>query len=135
MLRITFNQREVPMPSERVDFLNSRGQSLAALLELPDREPVAYALFAHCFTCGKDNLAAKRIAETLAQRRIAVLPSAFTGLGMSEGEFASTDFSSNVADLVAAADHLRKTRRAPALLIGHSLGGAALPAPPAPAPA
>jgi len=114
------------MPTERVDFANSRGHSLAALLELPDREPVAYALFAHCFTCGKDNLAAKRIAETLAQRGIAVLRFDFTGLGMSEGEFASTDFSSNVADLVAAADHLRKTRGAPALLIGHSLGGAAV---------
>ncbi len=114
------------MPIERVDFANSRGQTLAALLELPDREPVATALFAHCFTCGKDNLAAKRIAETLAQRGIAVLRFDFTGLGMSEGEFADTDFSSNVADLVAAADHLRKTRRAPALLIGHSLGGAAV---------
>jgi putative redox protein len=114
------------MPIERVDFANSRGQSLAALLELPDREPVATALFAHCFTCGKDNLAAKRIAETLARRGIAVLRFDFTGLGMSEGEFANTDFSSNVADLVAAADHLRKTRRAPALLIGHSLGGAAV---------
>src|SRR3979411_514546 len=112
------DQREVPMPTERVDFLNSRGQSLAALLELPDREPVAYALFAHCFPCGKDNLAAKRIAETLAQRGIAVLRFDFTGLGMSEGEFANTDFSSNVADLVAAADHLRKTRRPPALPIG-----------------
>ena len=114
------------MPTERVDFANSRGQSLAALLELPDREPVATALFAHCFTCGKDNLAAKRIAETLAQRGIAVLRFDFTGLGMSEGEFASTNFSSNVADLVAAADHLRKTGRAPTLLIGHSLGGAAV---------
>src|SRR5258707_13170184 len=123
---MTFHQREVPMPIERVDFANSRGQTLAALLELPDREPVATALFAHCFTCGKDNLAAKRIAETLARRGIAVLRFDFTGLGMSEGEFANTDFSSNVADLVAAADHLRKTRRAPALLIGHSLGGAAV---------
>src|SRR5712671_4576093 len=100
---MTFHQREVPMPIERVDFANSRGQTLAALLELPDREPVATALFAHCFTCGKDNLAAKRIAETLAQRGIAVLRFDFTGLGMSEGEFANTDFSSNVAVLAAAA--------------------------------
>src|SRR6202171_1800193 len=123
---MAFHQREVPMPIERVDFANSRGQSLAALLELPDREPVATALFAHCFTCGKDNLAAKRIAETLARRGIAVLRFDFTGLGMSEGEFANTDFSSNVADLVAAADHLRRLRRAPAILIGHSLGGAAV---------
>ncbi len=114
------------MPAERFDFPNSRGQSLAAVLELPDQEPVAFALFAHCFTCGKDNLAARRIAETLSRRGIAVLRFDFTGLGASEGEFAATDFSSNVADLVAAADHLRKTRRAPALLIGHSLGGAAI---------
>jgi putative redox protein len=126
MLPRLFHQREVPMPIERVDFANSRGQTLAALLELPEREPVATALFAHCFTCGKDNLAAKRIAEALAQRGIAVLRFDFTGLGMSEGEFASTNFSSNVADLVAAADHLRKTGRAPTLLIGHSLGGAAV---------
>src|SRR3981081_3408905 len=114
------------MRSERFDFPNSRGQTLAALLELPEGEPAGYALFAHCFTCGKDNLAAKRISEALAARGIAVLRFDFTGLGMSEGEFANTDFSSNVGDLVAAADHLRRTRRAPALLIGHSLGGAAV---------
>src|SRR5258707_7527039 len=123
---MTFHQREVPMPIERVDFANSRGQTLAALLESPDGDPAGYALFAHCFTCGKDNLAAKRISEALAARGIAVLRFDFTGLGMSEGEFANTHFSSNVADLVAAADHLRKTHRAPALLIGHSLGGAAV---------
>src|SRR5262245_61045526 len=114
------------MRAERFDFPNARGQTLAALLERPEGEASAYALFAHCFTCGKDNLAAKRIAEALAARGIAVLRFDFTGLGMSQGEFANTDFSSNVADLVAAADHLRKTQRAPALLIGHSLGGAAV---------
>ena len=84
------------------------------------------ALFAHCFTCGKDVLAAKRIAEGLTVRGIAVLRFDFTGLGASEGEFANTTFSSNVADLVAAANHLRKMHRAPAILIGHSLGGAAV---------
>jgi putative redox protein len=84
------------------------------------------ALFAHCFTCGKDIRAAKRIAEGLTARGIAVLRFDFTGIGASEGEFANTNFSSNVADLVAAADHLRKVERAPALLIGHSLGGAAV---------
>src|SRR5262249_15567549 len=89
-------------------------------------EPAAFALFAHCFTCGKDNLAAKRISEALAARGIAVLRFDFTGLGMSEGEFANTGFSSNVDDLVAAADHLRRTRGAPVLLVGHSLGGAAV---------
>src|SRR4029077_17930300 len=117
--------QEAPMRTERFDFPNARGQTLAALLQLPAGEPAAFALFAHCFTCGKDNLAAKRIAETLAERGIAVLRFDFTGLGASEGEFANTHFSSNVADLVAAADHLRRTARPPALLIGHSLGGAA----------
>jgi putative redox protein len=114
------------MQSERFDFPNARGETLAALLERPTGDPVAFALFAHCFTCGKDNLAAKRIAQTLAERGIAVLRFDFTGLGASEGEFANTNFSSNVDDLVAAADHLRRTARAPALLVGHSLGGAAV---------
>src|SRR6201993_725327 len=114
------------MRAERFDFPNARGQTLAALLQHPAGEPAAFALFAHCFTCGKDNLAAKRIAEALAARGIAVLRFDFTGLGASEGEFANTHFSSNVADLVAAADHLRRTAQAPAILIGHSLGGAAI---------
>ncbi len=114
------------MQNERFDFPNARGETLAALLERPVGEPVAFALFAHCFTCGKDNLAAKRIARTLAERGIAVLRFDFTGIGASEGEFANTNFSSNVDDLVAAADHLRRTAKAPALLIGHSLGGAAV---------
>jgi putative redox protein len=114
------------MPSERFDFPNARGQTLSALLDKPAGQPAACALFAHCFTCGKDVLAAKRIAEGLTARGVAVLRFDFTGLGASEGEFANTTFSSNVADLVAAADHLRKTYRAPALLIGHSLGGAAV---------
>src|SRR3989441_418502 len=114
------------MVPERFDFPNAAGHLLAARLERPPQEPLAYALFAHCFTCGKDNLAAKRIAEALTARGIAVLRFDFTGLGASEGDFANTHFSSNVADVVAAADHLRKTRRAPALLIGHSLGGAAV---------
>jgi putative redox protein len=114
------------MRAERFDFPNARGQTLAALLQRPAGEPAAFALFAHCFTCGKDNLAAKRIAEALAERGIAVLRFDFTGLGASEGEFANTHFSSNVADLVAAADHLRRTARAPTLLVGHSLGGAAV---------
>ncbi|MDP2294137.1 MAG: bifunctional alpha/beta hydrolase/OsmC family protein [Pseudolabrys sp.] len=114
------------MRSERFEFPNARGDRLAALLDLPLGEPAAYALFAHCFTCGKDNLAAKRIAERLAACGIAVLRFDFTGLGDSEGEFANTHFSSNVDDLVAAADHLRKTRGAPSLLIGHSLGGCAV---------
>src|SRR5216110_1932140 len=114
------------MASERFDFPNAGGEKLAASLERPAGQPVAFALFAHCFTCGKDNLAAKRIAEGLASRGIAVLRFDFTGLGASEGDFANTTFSSNVADLVRAADHLRETRKSPAILIGHSLGGAAI---------
>jgi len=114
------------MPAERFDFPNASGERLAALLDRPAGAPRAFALFAHCFTCGKDIRAARRIAEGLTARGIAVLRFDFTGLGASEGEFANTNFSSNVADLVAAANHLRKVERAPALLIGHSLGGAAV---------
>jgi putative redox protein len=114
------------MPTERFQFQGSEGQQLAAALDTPEGPVRAYALFAHCFTCGKDVLAAKRIAVALAARGIAVLRFDFTGLGSSEGDFANSTFSSNVADLVHAADHLRKTYAAPALLIGHSLGGAAV---------
>jgi uncharacterized OsmC-like protein/alpha-beta hydrolase superfamily lysophospholipase len=114
------------MPAERFDFPNAQGQQLAALLDRPDGEPRAVALFAHCFTCGKHNRAARRIADGLKMHGVAVLRFDFTGLGASEGEFANTTFSSNVDDLVAAADHLRRTLHAPAILIGHSLGGAAV---------
>jgi uncharacterized OsmC-like protein/alpha/beta superfamily hydrolase len=114
------------MPTERFQFEGEGGHQLAASLDLPEREPIAYALFAHCFTCGKDVLAAKRIAVALAAKGIAVLRFDFTGLGSSEGDFANSTFSSNVADLVRAADYLRETRTAPTLLIGHSLGGAAI---------
>ena len=114
------------MPSERFDFANAHGQRLAALIDNPAAEPRAYALFAHCFTCGKDIQAAKRIAEGLTALGIGVLRFDFTGLGASEGEFANTTFSSNVADLIAAADELRRRKGAPAILIGHSLGGAAV---------
>ena len=114
------------MPHERFQFTGSEGHQLAAALDSPDGVIRAYALFAHCFTCGKDVLAAKRIAVALAAKGIAVLRFDFTGLGSSEGDFANSTFSSNVADLVRAADHLRETRKAPAILIGHSLGGAAI---------
>jgi putative redox protein len=114
------------MATERFQFEGSEGQQLAAALDTPDGPTHAYALFAHCFTCGKDVLAAKRIAVALSAKGIAVLRFDFTGLGSSEGDFANSTFSSNVADLVRAADHLRKTFKAPALLIGHSLGGAAV---------
>ena len=114
------------MSTERFDFPNASGLRLAAALDRPSRQLAAYALFAHYFTCGKDNLAASRIAHVLAGHSIAVLRFDFTGIGASEGEFANTGFSANVADLIAAADYLRQTRMAPALLIGHSLGGAAV---------
>ena len=112
--------------SEKFTFTGAGGNSLAARLDLPVGEVRAYALFAHCFTCTKDIFAAGRIAGGLAARGIAVLRFDFTGLGHSDGEFANTNFSSNVGDLVSAADHLRETRQAPKLLIGHSLGGAAV---------
>jgi uncharacterized OsmC-like protein/fermentation-respiration switch protein FrsA (DUF1100 family) len=121
-----WNLLEARMPAERFDFPNAQGQNLAALLDRPVGEPRAYALFAHCFTCGKDVHAARRIAEGLTALGIAVLRFDFTGLGSSEGEFANTTFSSNVADLVAAAAALRRAASAPAILIGHSLGGAAV---------
>lgn len=114
------------MRTEQLEFANSKGEKLAALMDLPLGKPNAFALFAHCFTCGKDNLAAKRISERLAMSGIGVLRFDFTGLGASEGEFANTHFSSNVDDLIAAADYLRKSRGSPAILIGHSLGGSAV---------
>jgi putative redox protein len=114
------------MHSEKFEFPNSKGEKLAAVIDYPVGEPTAYALFAHCFTCGKNNLAAKRIAERLANCGIAVLRFDFTGLGNSEGEFANTHFSSNVDDLIAAANTMRDRKMAPAILIGHSLGGAAV---------
>lgn len=114
------------MSTERFQFTGEGGHQLAAALELPDGEPAALALLAHCFTCGKDTLAAKRISIALAAKGIAVLRFDFTGLGSSEGDFTNSTFSSNVADLVHAADHLRATRKAPSILIGHSLGGAAI---------
>ena len=95
-------------------------------LESPAGEIRAYALFAHCFTCSKDIFAASRIAAALASNGIATLRFDFTGLGASGGDFANTDFSSNVGDLVAAADWLRAEHAAPSILIGHSLGGAAV---------
>ena len=114
------------MPSERIEFTGSQGDVLAARLDRPPAAPRAYALFAHCFTCSKDIFAASRIARALAARGVAVLRFDFTGLGSSQGEFANTNFSSNVEDLVRAADYLRQHERAPAILIGHSLGGAAV---------
>lgn len=115
------------MPAtKRIYFPGTDGHELAARLDLPAGEPRAYALFAHCFTCSKDLAAVRRISQGLAQEGIGVLRFDFTGLGHSDGEFASTNFSSNVGDLLAATDYMRRELRAPAILIGHSLGGAAV---------
>ncbi len=117
------------MPSKResLKFTGSDGQELAARLQLPlSGKAKAYAIFAHCFSCGKDVVAANRISEALADLGIAVLRFDFTGLGQSKGDFADTNFSTNLDDLETAADFLRSNYQAPALLIGHSLGGAAV---------
>lgn len=115
------------MAREKIIFTGALGEKLCGRLDIPDdREPRAYILFAHCFTGSKDVLAAKRIARSLWLRGFAVFRFDFTGLGDSEGDFANTTFSSNVEDLVAAAKYLREEKRAPAVLIGHSLGGAAV---------
>ena len=114
------------MPTQRITFPGHSGETLSARLDLPAGAHLATAIFAHCFTCGKDIPAARRIAARLAGMGIAVLRFDFTGLGHSEGEFANTSFTSNVDDLVAAATYLTSTGMAPTLLISHSLGGAAV---------
>ncbi len=111
---------------QKVEFTNDDGETLAGVLDTPAQKPRAYALFAHCFTCSRNLKAATHIARTLNDAGIAVLRFDFTGLGDSEGEFAATSFSNNVADLLAAARFLEQEFTAPALLIGHSLGGTAL---------
>ena len=112
----------------KLSFPNTEGETLVGLLETPSNSvPILrYALFAHCFTCGKDIAAASRISRALANRGIAVLRFDFTGLGNSDGDFANSNFTSNVQDLLAAADALGRDYQAPSLLIGHSLGGAAV---------
>jgi len=114
------------MPTQRITFPGHSGAMLDARLDLPDGPHLATALFAHCFTCGKDIPAARRISARLAGMGIAVLRFDFTGLGHSEGEFANTSFTSNVEDLIAASNYLDGEGLSPSLLIGHSLGGAAV---------
>ncbi len=114
------------MSQGKITFPGFAGTALAARLDLPNGQLRATAIFAHCFTCSKDIPAARRISQRLAAMGIAVLRFDFTGLGHSEGEFANTNFSSNIQDLVEAANYLTKNNSAPSLLIGHSLGGAAV---------
>ncbi len=112
--------------SEKITFTGSQNFPLAARLDYPEGKARAVALFAHCFTCSKDLFAASRIAGELVKRGVAVFRFDFTGLGMSEGEFANTNFSSNVQDLIAAATYLREKGTPADILVGHSLGGAAV---------
>ncbi|SFK67595.1 bifunctional alpha/beta hydrolase/OsmC family protein [Shimia haliotis] len=114
------------MPTKRITFPGHDGGNLAARLDLPDGPHLATAIFAHCFTCSKDIPAARRIASRLSAMGIAVLRFDFTGLGHSEGEFSNTNFSSNIKDVRAAAHFLSASGMPPDLLIGHSLGGAAV---------
>jgi len=114
------------LTSEKFDFNNSNGETLSGKLELPEGSPKAFAVFAHCFTCSKSILAATRIPRSLTKSGIGVLRFDFTGIGNSEGDFANTNFSSNVEDLISAYHSLKERFTAPWLLIGHSLGGAAV---------
>lgn len=115
------------MNSKNIYFSNHRGERLAATLDLPeDESPISYALFAHCFTCTKSIKAAVNIAAALNREKIAVLRFDFTGLGQSEGTFADTNFSTNVADLILASEYLAREFQPPQIIIGHSLGGAAV---------
>ncbi len=114
------------MPTRTLSFSSASGIELAARLDLPSSEPRAYAVFAHCFTCSKDSKAATYVSQALASRGIATLRFDFTGLGQSGGDFADSSFSANVADLIAAVRHMGAQFAPPQILIGHSLGGAAV---------
>ncbi|MEO9885863.1 MAG: alpha/beta fold hydrolase [Balneola sp.] len=114
------------MDSKKVEFTGSTGETLSAKIDLPEANPKAFALFAHCFTCSKDLKAVGNITTALAEIGIATLRFDFTGLGQSSGDFADTNFSSNVDDLVKAYEYMEKEFEAPSILIGHSLGGAAV---------
>ena len=114
------------MKTQKVTFENESGHALSGALDMPDGEPRAFALFAHCFTCGKSLTAVRRVSEQLTNEGIALLRFDFTGLGESDGEFADTTLYTNLLDLKAAAAFLEEAHAAPAALIGHSLGGSAV---------
>lgn len=114
------------MRTERVEFTGALGSRISAKLDLPDDTPLAYAIFAHCFTCNKDLNVTTQVSVGLTRHGIAVLRFDFTGLGQSSGDFAATNFTTNMEDLLAASDWLSEHYQAPSLLVGHSLGGAAV---------
>ncbi|MGK0296806.1 MAG: putative OsmC-like protein/esterase/lipase [Gammaproteobacteria bacterium] len=114
------------MPNIKITFPNNQGEMLSASLEKPENSPKFYAIFAHCFTCSKNVIAASKISRTLSDNGIAVLRFDFTGLGNSDGDFSNTNFSSNIQDIVSAANFLEDNYGSTKLLIGHSLGGAAV---------
>ena len=115
------------MPSSKFEFTNASGEKLSGKLDIPvNQHPHSFVLFAHCFTCNKNLTAVRNISRALSMAGFGVLRFDFTGLGESEGDFADTNFSSNVQDLIAAANTLAESYKAPALLVGHSLGGAAV---------
>lgn len=114
------------MPSKKIAFVGALGETLSAKIDLPEGETKACALFAHCFTCSKDLKAVGNITSKLSEIGIATFRFDFTGLGQSSGDFADTNFSSNVDDLVAASRYMEQEMEAPSILIGHSLGGAAV---------
>ncbi|MCC4599754.1 alpha/beta fold hydrolase [Xanthomonas melonis] len=113
------------MSGQRFDFVGARGTPLSGRIESPLTTPRGWAIFAHCFTCGKDSLAATRISKALVLSGIGVLRFDFAGLGGSGGEFAASTFATDVDDLIAAGRAMAEAGHAPTLLIGHSLGGAA----------
>lgn len=114
------------MRTERVEFTGALGGQISARLDLPETAPIAYAIFAHCFTCNKDLNVTTQVSSGLTKHGIAVLRFDFTGLGQSEGDFAATNFTTNMEDLLAAAEWLETHHKPPSLLVGHSLGGAAV---------
>jgi pimeloyl-ACP methyl ester carboxylesterase len=114
------------MPSKRVTFQNQSGTTLAGIIDWPDDAPQAFGVFSHCFTCSKDLKAIVRISRGLAAQGIAMLRFDFQGLGESEGSFSDSNFSTTIEDVQSAVDFLSESHAAPVLLIGHSLGGAAM---------
>jgi len=112
--------------TEKISFKGFQDYQMDARLEVPDGEIKTYAIFAHCFTCSKDVHAATRISRAMTDNGVAVLRFDFTGLGNSDGDFSNTNFSTNVADLVCAYEYLANNKQAPTIIIGHSLGGAAV---------